>query len=53
MKITFEIPDKTLSVFLNFVFDDKDGLKMSTISASTDEIESGNTIKWKREEAQR
>lgn len=52
MKITFEVPDKTLSVFLNFVFNDKDGLKMDTISAGTSEIESGNVIKWKRKETQ-
>lgn len=50
MKVTLEIPDTTMAVFVSMIWNDGHDYKMSTSSLDTDDLRSGKEIKLPREE---
>lgn len=50
MKITIDIPDTTLAVFVSMLWDDNWHYKMVVSSLETDDLYDGNEIKLPREE---
>lgn len=49
MKITIDIPDTTLSVFVSMIWDEFTVYKMGTSALDTDDLKDGNEIKLPRE----
>ena len=52
MKVTIDIPDTTLAVFVSMMWDGFEVYKMGTYVLDTDEIRSGKTIKLPRKEVE-
>ena len=50
MKVTIDIPDTTMAVFVSVMWDGFAVYKMGTYALDTDEIRSGKEIKLPREE---
>ena len=44
MKVTFDLPDSTKAVFLNFVYENEKNLLMQVISVATDGLYDGCVI---------
>jgi len=52
MKVTIDIPDTTMAVFVSVMWDGFAVYKMGTYALDTDEIRSGKTIKLPRKEVE-
>ena len=49
MKVTIDIPDTTMAVFVSMIWEDGRAYNMSTSSLDTDDLRSGKAIKLPRE----
>ena len=50
MKVTIELPEKTMCAFVNYVFHSGTGLSMGVKSISTDDIKAGYVLVEEQEE---
>ena len=49
MKVTIDIPDTTMAVFVSMIWNGGHDYKMGTSSVDTDDLRSGKVIKLPRE----